>query len=34
MGIHLSISFNQYCAGVVVTVLVCVLASLLSVRRK
>ncbi len=32
-GIHLSINFNQYCYAVVLTVGICVLASLLSVKK-
>lgn len=32
-GIHLSITFNQYCLGVLLTIGVCVFASLLSVRK-
>ena len=32
-GIHLSIDFNQYCYAVLITVLVCVLASMLSVVK-
>ena len=32
-GIHLSISFNQYCAAVLLTIGVCVAASMLSVWK-
>ena len=32
-GIHLSINFNEYCSAVVLTITVCVLASLLSVWK-